>query len=218
LAISPLANPLTADTVYGRGSYLVNALAGCNDCHTNPNRTGPPGSGKINTAAFLTGGAVFNPPPPIQAATGYNRTMSENLIGVTNGFFAHAHFDTFLSLIVEGTHVDDPKPMPLGWPMPWQYFRTMTLEDLEAVFVYLNGLPRPTGVNDKTPQVPTMYCTGAPGCTAIGGTCDLAAQECVGMTCATSADCGACQTCTAGACAEPVAGGGGLNDCTTNGI
>jgi hypothetical protein len=35
-----------------------------------------------------------------------------------NGFFAHTHFDTFLSLMVEGTHVDDPKPMPLGWPMP----------------------------------------------------------------------------------------------------
>jgi hypothetical protein len=218
LAISPLANPSTADGLYGRGSYLVNALAGCNDCHTNPDRTGPPGSGKINTAAFLTGGAVFNPPAPIQAATGYSRTMSENLIGEANGFFSQAHFDTFLSLIVEGTHVDDPKPKPLGWPMPWQYFRNMTAEDLEAVFVYLNGLPRRTGVNDKMPQMPTMHCSGTLDCAATGGTCDLTAQECVGMTCTVSGDCGACQTCTAGACAGAVAGDGGAGDCVANGI
>src|SRR5690242_3630813 len=50
----------------GLGSYLVNAVAGCNDCHTCPSYaaghspyTG--GDGAINAANYLAGGVHFGP-------------------------------------------------------------------------------------------------------------------------------------------------------------
>ena len=58
----------------GLGSYLVNAVGSCNDCHTCPsykpghNPYGPPfgppggGDGQINSANYLAGGTAFNPP------------------------------------------------------------------------------------------------------------------------------------------------------------
>ena len=66
LEISPLAQPrvpLGQVTDYGRGSYIANATAHCNDCHTHPDRTAD--QRKVNTADFLTGGTVFNTPPPL---------------------------------------------------------------------------------------------------------------------------------------------------------
>src|SRR4051794_28882726 len=50
----------------GYGSYLVNAMGGCNDCHTNPSYTpeGDPFKGlpkKVNAAGFLAGGTAFGP-------------------------------------------------------------------------------------------------------------------------------------------------------------
>src|SRR5258705_172691 len=50
----------------GLGSYLVNAVGGCNDCHTNPSYLagGDPFQGqtkKVNAAGYLAGGQVFGP-------------------------------------------------------------------------------------------------------------------------------------------------------------
>src|SRR5215813_13169094 len=50
----------------GLGSYLVNAVGGCNDCHTNPNYAagGNPFLGepkKINAKNYLAGGMAFGP-------------------------------------------------------------------------------------------------------------------------------------------------------------
>src|SRR5215475_5139730 len=50
----------------GLGSYLVNAVGGCNDCHTNPPYTKDPsialGAPKqINNACYLNGGVPFGP-------------------------------------------------------------------------------------------------------------------------------------------------------------
>ena len=65
----------------GLGSYLVNAVGGCNDCHTNPPFT--PGHDptlgqpkQINAAAYLAGGAVFIPahPPNFPAIVARNLT------------------------------------------------------------------------------------------------------------------------------------------------
>jgi len=54
-----------SSTVY-LGSYLVNAVGGCNDCHTNPpfTPTGNPYVGQpkaFNAAKYLGGGATFGP-------------------------------------------------------------------------------------------------------------------------------------------------------------
>src|SRR4051812_39445784 len=49
-----------------RGSYIVNAQGGCNDCHTNPSYApgGDPFNGepiKINKKGYLAGGREFGP-------------------------------------------------------------------------------------------------------------------------------------------------------------
>ncbi|HVY45867.1 MAG TPA: hypothetical protein VHB21_08315 [Minicystis sp.] len=216
-AIQPLADADVSElsvedqAKFGRGSYLVNAIASCNDCHTNAPRLP---SGKINTAAYLTGGAVFeNAPPPF---TNQKRSMSADLIGANNGFYDP--FFSFLELIQEGKHVEDPGQPPLAWPMPWPTFRNMTLDDLESIYVYIETVPRISGPEDKQTQMAVMSCMQPSDCPS-GQTCDTTQNECHGQGCtaATEAmDCGACQTCDAGTNTCDVADEGGA--CVTQGL
>src|ERR1700682_1032878 len=66
--IAPVPLNLDGRDVFlvGWGSYLVNAVGGCNDCHTEPSYIpgGDPYRGQpkqINTAAYLGGGRMFGP-------------------------------------------------------------------------------------------------------------------------------------------------------------
>jgi hypothetical protein len=194
---------------FGRGAYLVNAVAGCNDCHTNPDRDM---TNKINTAAYLSGGRVFDiasllgPTGPAQ--TGITRSMTANLTGAVHGFFAEPDvtFALFQSIIMEGKHVDDTPPAPLAPPMPWQTYRNMLSEDLAAVYQYISQVPKRTGANDKLTQPPARFCAaGGPSCLP-GETCT--AGECTGGGCTDNANCGACQPCGAGA-------DGGVSSCSS---
>jgi hypothetical protein len=217
LEVNPLQNvslqgqPGEADFVseYGRGSYLVNAAA-CNDCHTNPPYNTIPGPDFLaaNTAQFLTGGAVFPTPPGLESLFGNQRSMSANLIGETNGFFNEPDmtFDLFREIITTGLHVDDTPVRPLAWPMPYDHFRNMTEDDLASLYTYLSATaivePR-TGTDDKLTQPAAIWCDDTHACpTGAGFTCHKGSgtpnlgNECVGNTCTTDADCGACQHCT----------------------
>jgi hypothetical protein len=212
---------------FGRGSYLVNAVAGCNDCHTNPSRD--PTTNNINTAAYLSGGGVFSiaallgPTGPAQ--TGITRSMAANLTGAVNGFFAEPHttFALFQSIIMEGKHVDDTPPAPLAPPMPWPTYRNMLQDDLAAIYQYVATVPKVTGANDKVTQPPTRYCTATgPSCLA-GETCTN--NEWTGGACTDNAQCGACQPCgaggdagasTCGSAPAPTPDGGAT--CVANGI
>jgi hypothetical protein len=135
----------------GVGSYLVNAVAGCNDCHTCPSYDpgpdgpalghspygppfGPPGGGdgKIDSAHYLAGGVLFNPPPP-----GF---ISPNLTpdpatGLPDG--GHT-FNQFLSLIRHGRDLEDGHILQV---MPWPVFRNMSNEDLRAIYEFLRAIP-----------------------------------------------------------------------------
>jgi hypothetical protein len=59
-AVDPLAvaPPDDADqaALFGRGSYLVNAVIGCSACHTHPDRNYMSPTQAVNTGAFLAGG------------------------------------------------------------------------------------------------------------------------------------------------------------------
>jgi hypothetical protein len=229
LAISPLddqnagnfnALPVDLQGLYARGSYIVNAQSGCNDCHTNPPRSFAPGPNylQINTAQFLSGGAVFAVPPGLNIRTHTRRTMGADLTGGNNGF--SDGFKSFMGIITEGSHVEDNPPRPVAFPMPWQHFRYMTIGDLEAVFTYVTNLPRRTGANDKLAQPPALYCDANVTC-PNGQTCFMQSMdglgpggECYKSTCTTNADCGACQTCGGLGCAPPVAS----NRCPSQGI
>ncbi len=220
-AISPLSNPLHLGdderAIYGRGSYLVNAIGTCTGCHTNP----PPDpiTLRLSTATFLAGGRIFTPPPPIQQALHESRTFSANLSGQDHGFFheADSTFDRYHRVIDTGTHADETPPRPLGFPMPWDLHRNMVLEDLFSVFTYISLLPARTGVGDKEIQDYTRWCATAADCRS-DESCYFnpatSANECVDGACENDQDCSTCQTCTAGTCLAP-----GVGDaCLASGI
>jgi hypothetical protein len=223
LAISPVATPtdlgtagtydVTTQALIGRGSYLVNAVGGCNDCHTNPDRD--LATLTVNYAQFLTGGAVYPVPPPLAPVFHVTRSMSANLTGYTNGLMTSlaGNFGIFDEILTTGLHVDDTPVTPLAWPMPWQHLRSLVATDLEAIFAYLKALQPIVGPNDKLTQPAARYCTLSTDCRS-GESCDTTTNECVGGPCPTPAACGACQACTSNVCVAPSPG----SLCLTTGI
>jgi cytochrome c553 len=216
-AISPVAYsvaglPVLSQGEFGRGSYLVNAVGGCSDCHTNPARGA---SGGITTAAYLSGGAVFAVPPPLQQPLGLVRSMSADLTGATNGSIATAliGYPQFVGILTQGIHVEDPMPGPVAYPMPWPHLKYLTADDMASIFTFLTNIPHPSGTNDKATQSAARYCAKDSDC-RTGETCATATGECIGAPCMTAGDCDACQTCTTGACAAPAANAA----CLTSGL
>ena len=126
----------------GLGSYLVNAVAACNDCHTCPsyapghNPYGPPfgpaggGDGKVNAANYLAGGVVFSPP----GVTSPNLTPDPS-----NGLPEGNSLRVFKHLMRTGHDPDEPGR--ILQVMPWPVFRNMTDDDLEAIYQYLRAIP-----------------------------------------------------------------------------
>lgn len=210
LEISPLAQPrVRFDQVaeYGRGSYIANATAHCNDCHTHPDRS--PDQRKVNTADFLTGGTVFNTPPPLRPLQRTVRATSANLKGVTNGFFGEPDdtFGRFSAILSTGTLVDETPARPLAFPMNLVAPNLAKLlpGDLHAVYVYVKNAPSTSGASDVPHQPPARWCAADADC-AAGEACATATNECVGGACSADLDCGTCQTCGAGTCQAPAAG------------
>lgn len=218
LAIVPLDIPPPADPVelslYGRGSYLVNAMGACSGCHTNPPRL-QNATQSLNTSKLLTGGFVF-PTGPAAPILKVQRSMSANLVGKQHGFFNKpgVDFQVFLRTITEGIHGDDidanGKAPPLVYPMSFKTYRSLTLRDLQAIYTYMHHVATTADFSgpgvDKITQSAARYCTNNPDCMA-GETCDTTAHECVGRTCATAADCDVCQKCDgASTCAAYTAG------------
>jgi hypothetical protein len=230
VAANLLGSDVTTQSLFGRGSYLVNAIGDCSGCHTN--RDAP--SGAIATPVYLTGGQVFDYnnlglPPFVQKQAGYVRAASANLSGMLNGFFnaSNVSFATFDALITQGMHVEDAVPRPVAPPMPWPFLKNMTLGDLQAVYTYMKavatyGQSSLTGASvDKLIPDPALYCDSTSACPS-GSTCSSsgAPGECLKNSCATSADCAVCQTCGAvdastGSC--QVMTGAALGACIGNG-
>jgi hypothetical protein len=234
LALNPLSevNPKNLDvntqTQFGRGSYLVNAISDCSGCHTNVD---DPNTGKIDTAAYLTGGQVFATPVPKVMRT--VQAASANLIGKTHGYFNNPNvsFETFLTTITQGVHAENTPATPLAFPMPWQQFSNMELADLQAIYVYMSTVASTYGVTlqgtaDKVIPKPSLYCdttdSTVPACPP-GSACSLSTGpgECVATAACTSVtDCAACQQCTGGACGLLPAnadGGASVSSCIATG-
>jgi hypothetical protein len=206
LAISPLddaalvANlPASEQVLYGRGSYIVNGPALCNECHTAGGRNL---DGTIRTATFLAGGQAFAVPPPLQPLLGQVRTMSANLLGDDFGF--EQPLSVFLDTLVSGLSFTKAVPHVLGFPMPADIYRNLTAEDKAAVYTYISTLQAATLVAGDNPnQAPSRFCEDANDC-ELGETCEMVTVlgaptgTCAGGPCASDADCGACQTCDVG--------------------
>jgi mono/diheme cytochrome c family protein len=151
----------TAAEKIKRGEYLVNT-AGCHDCHT-PWTIGPNGPGPDMTL-MLSGhpqSLVMPPPPklpegPWQVLTGATNTAFAGGWGVS--FTANLTPDpetglgkwtveNFKETIRSGRHMGRGREiLP---PMPWQVYRNMTDEDLEAVYSYLQSIP---AITNQVPE------------------------------------------------------------------
>ena len=201
---SPRAQDAWGGASVGVGSYIANALAHCNDCHTHPDRTA--GGAKVNTAAFLAGGTVFATPPPLQPLLRTVRATSANLEGASHGFFHEADdsWTRFHAIVTTGTLVDETPARRLAFPMNLVAANLANLleSDLRGVYDWAKAIPATAGAADLPHQPPARWCTADADC-GSGETCG--GGECVGGACASDLDCGTCQTCGAGTCQAPAA-------------
>lgn len=118
------------------GSYLVNAVGGCNDCHTNPPFAagGDPYQGEpkqINADGYLAGGVEFGP------FTSRNITPDEH--GLPAGY-TYAEFREVIRTGIDLKHLH-PQFGPLLQVMPWPVFQNMSDRDLFAIYSYLSAIP-----------------------------------------------------------------------------
>jgi hypothetical protein len=142
LAISPVPLKFAERNrqLVGLGSYLVNAVGSCNDCHTCPSYkdnpfAGDPGvvNADPNPALnhFLGGGRAFGPV-----------TVSANLTPDLNGNPALT-FSQFVNALRFGKD-PDPTVTTLLQVMPWPVTRHMVNGDLAAIYAYLTAIPHAT--------------------------------------------------------------------------
>lgn len=137
--------PVQVNAGYGRtrflvglGSYLVNGVGGCNDCHTNPGYVegGDPFRGqpqKINAANFLAGGVKFGP------FTSRNITPDPK----KNNLPAGLTLEQFAKVLRTGEDLQKlhPQISPLLQVMPWPVYSKMTDRDIQAIYLYLSAIP-----------------------------------------------------------------------------
>jgi len=122
----------------GLGSYLVNAVGGCNDCHTWPNYApgGDPYLGEpkqVNAEGYMGGGRLF-----------FGPVISRNLTPDHTGRPAGgASYREFLEIMRTGVDPDQAHPQfgPLLQVMPWSVYQDMTDNDLRAIYEYLSAIP-----------------------------------------------------------------------------
>jgi hypothetical protein len=122
----------------GRGSYLVNANAGCNSCHTDGNGDGNfdegflPGSVDVNTAAYLAGGVDLG----VFFGT---RFFSRNLTPEpsTGLFLSQEQFFQTLQFGADFRRPGGSLRIPPHFPVSLRFTR----DDLQAIYAYLRVIP-----------------------------------------------------------------------------
>jgi len=137
----------------GLGSYLVNAVGGCNDCHTAPPYTSDPyaalGAPKqINIPCYLAGGMPFGPPP---FGLPPGSPVSRDITPFEDGRPAGLTFNQFKHVIRTGEDPDNPGHVLRV--MPWPVYQSMTDQDLRAIYEYLSAIP---AIEKDTCGVPSV--------------------------------------------------------------
>jgi hypothetical protein len=156
----------------GLGSFIVNAMAACNDCHTtgDPRQWYLPGGnpffgqpGKVNPAVYLGGGRDFGALIP-----GSADIVSRNLTPDQTGRPAGGRtFGEFRQIMRTGVDLDKLHPTCTGAPnsgcvpppfdgsllqiMPWAVYQNMTDGDLRAIYEYLSAIPCVAGPPSPSP-------------------------------------------------------------------
>ena len=151
-------------SLVGLGSYIVNAVADCNGCHSAGPPTefaagGNPYFGqkptKINPKTYLGGGNDFGPfPGPGPFPHIISRNLTPDKTGRPEGGNT---FATFEAILRTGIDTDNVHPTCTGAPdgkclpppfdgsrlqiMPWPIHQNMTEHDLRAIYEYLSSIP-----------------------------------------------------------------------------
>jgi hypothetical protein len=142
-AIAPVPLDLRGKNraLVGKGSYIVNAQGGCNDCHTTPSYA--PGHDpflgeplQVNAATYLGGGRHFGP-----VIVARNITPDEH--GLPGGLTR----DQFITAMRTGIDKDGT----ILQVMPWPVFADMTDGDLNAIYEYLTSIPSLSGPGSRDP-------------------------------------------------------------------
>jgi hypothetical protein len=149
----------------GFGSYIVNAVADCNGCHSagpateymlggNPYFKGSPPI-VINQSTYLGGGRNFGSLVPGTPAI-VSRNLTPDRTGRPAGGLT---FEDFLQVLRTGTDLDHLHPncsttitsncFPATQPfngdvlqiMPWPAFQHMSRRDARAIYEYLRAIP-----------------------------------------------------------------------------
>jgi hypothetical protein len=139
----------------GWGSYLVNAVADCNGCHTFPQ--------------FLVGGDPFLSTRRVSIAPARNvhhflaggfcvgRVISSNITPNRDGRLpSNMTLQQFIAAMRSG-HGNSPSVLRI---MPWPAYQNMTEHDLDAIYQYLSAIPHAEPCNLSCPP---SY-PNSPGC------------------------------------------------------
>lgn len=167
-AIAPVRLNLAGknQALVGLGSYLVNAVADCNGCHSagpqteftpngNPYLLPPVFSGtkQVNPATYLGGGNDFGPLVPGSPDI-VSRNLTPDKTGLPEGGHTFAQFHQIIRTGVDMDHLHPScsaivttncLPFPFNGAllqiMPWSAFQDMSELDLMAIYEYLKTVP-----------------------------------------------------------------------------
>jgi hypothetical protein len=143
IAPVPLALEGKNRALIGLGSYLVNAEADCNGCHT------------VNLSPYLPGGNPFlgqpemiDPDKYLVGGSAFGPFTSRNLRPRPDtGLPAGYSFEQFMTVMRTGADLKHRPPFvpsagnDLLQVMPWPNFTNLTDRDLRAIYEYLSALP-----------------------------------------------------------------------------
>jgi mono/diheme cytochrome c family protein len=121
LAIAPIVVAAAPESLIARGSYLVNRVAMCVQCHTPRDERG-----ELDRAELLKGAPIPVRSPFPNQGWAFTAPAIAGLPGWTN--------EEVITLLTTGRRLNSYTPKP---PMP--PFR-LTQEDAEAVVAYLRSL------------------------------------------------------------------------------
>ena len=134
----------------GLGSYIVNAVIGCNGCHSAGPQTeylpgGNPFFGQAeatNPATYLGGGRVFALTPTINIIS---RNLTPDHTGLPIGGDTFEEFRETIRTGVDPDQLHPNLPPPFAGTllqvMPWPELRKLTDRDLRAIYEYLSAVP-----------------------------------------------------------------------------
>lgn len=147
----------------GLGSYIVNAVADCDGCHSAGPATEYAKGGNpyfnqrtiVNPETYLGGGRDFGPFP---GPGPFPHIISRNLTPDKTGLPEGGHtYKEFVQILRTGVDMDHLHPSCAGAPdgtclpapfdgnllqiMPWPVHQNMTDHDIRAIYEYLSAIP-----------------------------------------------------------------------------